>query len=113
MYVAITLLMCVCALALAGALVWASVQQRYANNVSRAYELIEWATRRVVETYIHTMKQNSPGGLLTEADVRKAHLCVVERAEKMAESENFDLAKALGGRESLQARAWVSLAKII
>lgn len=97
-------------LALAFSLLCWAAEARAMRMERRGREIVAWAVERVSRASIRAMKAGKPDGRLTPEEVGTSHAFVVERAIKLAQSENFDLVKALGGQEQLSACAWVGLA---
>jgi len=97
-------------LALAFSLLCWAVEARAMRMERRGREIVAWAVERVSRASIRAMKAGKADGRLSPEEVGTNHAFVVARALKMAQAENFDLVKALGGQEALAACAWVGLA---
>lgn len=86
-----------------------TVELRTLRRERRARDIVAWAVERVCGASIRAIQAGRANGRLTPEEVRTHHGLVVDRAVKMGREEGLDVAHALGGRNVLEACAWVAL----
>ena len=94
---------------LAFGVVVASAESRANRMERRARDIVVWSVERVAGASMRAIAAGRVGGRLTPEDLRAHHGWVVDRALKLGREEGLDVAHALGGRNVLEACAWVAL----